>query len=149
MRVVLQRVKQARVEVDGQIVGSIGHGLLIFVGIAKSDVQSDAEYLADKTASLRIFSDDNGKMNRNILEAGGSILVVSQFTLYGDTKKGRRPGFDLAAPPEQARALYEYFIKALQARNLTVQTGIFQARMLVHLTNDGPVTFLCDSEKTF
>jgi D-tyrosyl-tRNA(Tyr) deacylase len=146
---VLQRVKEARVEVEDRVVGDIGPGLVVFVGIAKSDVRADADYLVDKAISLRIFPDDSGKMNRNIVEAGGSLLVVSQFTLYGDSRKGRRPGFDRAAGPEQARALYEYFVEAARSRKVPVQTGIFQALMSVQLVNDGPVTIICDSEKTF
>ena len=148
MRLVLQRVKEARVEVEGRVVGTIGAGLVALVGIAKPDVRRDADYLADKTISLRIFPDESGKMNRDIVETGGELLVVSQFTLYADSRKGRRPGFDRAAEPAQARALYEYFVEAIRARNIPVQTGIFQALMSVHLVNDGPLTILCDSEKT-
>jgi len=146
---VLQRVKEARVEVEGRVVGAIGPGLVALVGIARSDVRADADYLVDKAISLRIFPDECGKMNRNVVEAGGGLLVVSQFTLYGDTRKGRRPGFDHAAGPELARALYEYFVEAARARKVPVQTGVFQALMSVHLVNDGPVTIICDSEKTF
>lgn len=146
---ILQRVKEARVEVEGRVVGEIGAGLLAFVGIAKSDVRADADYLANKAISLRIFPDEDGKMNRNVVEAGGSLLVVSQFTLYADTKKGRRPSFDLAAPPDQARVLYEYFIQTVRTRHVPVETGVFQASMSVLLRNDGPVTLICDSEKTF
>ena len=146
---VLQRVRKARVEVEDRVVGEIGPGLVVFVGIARSDVQADADYLVDKAISLRIFPDESGKMNRNIVEAGGSLLVVSQFTLYGNSRKGRRPGFDRAAGPEQARALYEYFVEASRSRKVSVQTGVFQALMSVHLVNDGPVTIICDSEKTF
>lgn len=145
---VLQRVKEARVEVEGRVVGAIGPGLVALVGIARSDVRADADYLVDKALSLRIFPDECGKMNRNVVEAGGGFLVVSQFTLYGDTRKGRRPGFDRAADPELARALYEYFVEAARARKVSVQTGVFQALMSVHLVNDGPVTIICDSEKT-
>jgi D-tyrosyl-tRNA(Tyr) deacylase len=149
MRMVLQRVKEARVEVENRVVGAIGPGLLVLLGIARSDVRSDADYLADKTISLRIFPDDRGKMNRNIAETGGSLLVVSQFTLYADSRKGRRPGFDRAADPEQALVLYEYFVDTIRARKVPVETGIFQAAMSVHLVNDGPVTIICDSEKKF
>ena len=149
MRMILQRVKEARVEVEGRVVGEIGAGLLAFVGIAKSDVRADADYLADKAISLRIFPDEDGKMNRNVVEAGGSLLVVSQFTLYADTRRGRRPSFDLAAPPDQARVLYEYFIQTVRTRHVPVETGVFQASMSVLLRNDGPVTLICDSEKTF
>jgi len=146
MRVVLQRVTEARVKVEGQVVGSIGPGLVALLGIARTDTRSDAEYLADKVAGLRIFPDEEGKMNRSLKDTGGSLLVVSQFTLYGDCRKGRRPSFDLAAPPEQARALYEYFLQSARARNVPVEAGVFQAMMAVHLVNDGPVTIICDSQ---
>ena len=145
MRLVLQRVKEAHVDVAGVTVGSISTGLLILIGVTSTDTQQDAEYLADKVIYLRIFPDAEGRMNRSILEVGGSLLVVSQFTLYGDCKKGRRPSFDRAAPPEQARQLYEYFVERLTSRNIIVQTGVFQAEMQIHLVNDGPVTFVLDS----
>jgi D-tyrosyl-tRNA(Tyr) deacylase len=145
MRVVLQRVKEAHVDVAGATVGSISTGLLILVGVTSTDTRQDADYLANKIIYLRIFPDDEHRMNRSILEVGGSLLVVSQFTLYGDCRKGRRPSFDQAAPPEQARQLYEYFIERLSSRNIIVQTGVFQAEMQVHLVNDGPVTFVLDS----
>ena len=145
MRLVLQRVKQAHVEVAGATVGSISTGLLILLGVTSTDRPQDAEYLADKVIYLRIFPDDERRMNRSILDVGGSLLVVSQFTLYGDCRKGRRPSFDQAAPPEQARQLYEYFVERLTSRNINVQTGVFQAEMQVHLVNDGPVTFVLDS----
>jgi D-tyrosyl-tRNA(Tyr) deacylase len=145
VRLVLQRVKEARVDVDGKTVGSISNGLLILLGVASTDTRKDVDYLADKVINLRIFPDAERRMNRSILEVGGSLLVVSQFTLYGDCNKGRRPSFDQAAPPEQARALYEYFIERLTSRNIIVQTGVFQAEMQVHLVNDGPVTFVLDS----
>jgi D-tyrosyl-tRNA(Tyr) deacylase len=145
MRLVLQRVKEARVEVSGSTVGSISTGLLILIGVAPLDTRRDADYLADKVINLRIFPDHLHRMNRSILEVGGSLLVVSQFTLYGDCRKGRRPGFDGAAPPEQARQLYEYFVEQLTSRNIVVQTGVFQAEMQVHLINEGPVTFILDS----
>jgi D-tyrosyl-tRNA(Tyr) deacylase len=145
MRVVLQRVREARVEVDGGVVGSIGVGLVVLLGIARTDTRADAEYLVDKVVGLRIFPDEAGKMNRSVREAGGSLLVVSQFTLYGDCRKGRRPSFDLAAAPDQARALYEYFLEAVRARGIPVQAGIFQAMMALHLINDGPVTIILDS----
>ena len=125
--------------------GSISTGLLILVGVTSTDTRQDADYLANKIISLRIFPDDEHRMNRSILEVGGSLLVVSQFTLYGDCRKGRRPSFDQAAPPEQARQLYEYFIERLSSRNIIVQTGVFQAEMQIHLVNDGPVTFVLDS----
>jgi D-tyrosyl-tRNA(Tyr) deacylase len=145
MRVVLQRVKEAHVDVAGETVGSISNGLLILLGVATADSKQDVEYLADKIINLRIFPDDARRMNRSILEVGGGLLVVSQFTLYGDCKKGRRPSFDQAAQPEQARELYQYFIERLSSRNIIVQSGVFQAEMEVHLVNDGPVTFVLDS----
>jgi D-aminoacyl-tRNA deacylase len=148
VRVVLQRVKTARVDVAGETVGSIGVGIAILLGVTQSDNQEDAKYLADKVVQLRIFSDEAGRMNRSLLDAGGSLLVVSQFTLYGDCRKGRRPSFDHAAPPEQARALYEYFIQHLRSSNIAVQTGVFQAEMELHLINDGPVTFILDSNRS-
>ena len=147
MRLVIQRVREARVEVDGRPTGSIAQGLLVLVAVARTDTPADADYLAEKLLSLRIFSDDEGKMNRSVAEIGGSLLVVSNFTLYGDCSKGRRPGFDVAAPPEQARALYEYFLEKLRSSEVPVETGIFQASMAVHLVNDGPVTLLCESKK--
>jgi D-tyrosyl-tRNA(Tyr) deacylase len=147
MRVVIQRVSRARVKVDGRTVGTIESGLLVFLGVARSDTRADADYLADKVTGLRIFADEAGKMNRSALETGGALLVVSQFTLYGDCRRGRRPGFDAAAPAEQARALYEYFVEACRGRGARVETGIFQASMAVELTNDGPVTIICDSDK--
>jgi D-tyrosyl-tRNA(Tyr) deacylase len=145
MRVVIQRVRQARVEVDGQVTGSIGTGLLVLLGIAKTDLERDAEYLIEKVLHLRIFPDNDGKMNRNVAEAGGSLLVVSQFTLYGDCRKGRRPSFDLAASPREAFDLYQYFITPARKSQVTVETGVFQASMQVCLINDGPVTLICDS----
>jgi len=145
MRAVLQRVRQARVEVEGQVVGSIGRGLVVLLGIARTDTPADADYLAEKILGLRIFPDEEGKMNRGLTDIGGSLLVISQFTLYGDTRKGRRPSFDQAAPPEQARGLYEYFLEAVRARAVPCQAGIFQAMMDVHLINEGPVTIICES----
>lgn len=145
MRVVIQRVRQARVEVDGQVAGAIGAGLLVLLGIAKTDSEKQAEYLIEKVLHIRIFPDGDGKMNRNVGEAGGSLLVVSQFTLYGDCRKGRRPSFDLAASPEDASRLYEYFVNLARQSNLPVETGVFQASMQVYLVNDGPVTIICDS----
>ena len=144
MRAVVQRVTRARVEVDGAVVGEIGPGLLVLLGVAKSDTLADAEFLATKIAGLRVFADDAGKMNRSVVEAGGALLVVSQFTLYGDTRKGRRPSFDMAAPPEQARALYEHFAGSARRLGLPVETGKFQAMMAVSLTNDGPVTLIVE-----
>jgi D-tyrosyl-tRNA(Tyr) deacylase len=145
MRVVIQRVREARVEVDAKVTGSIGVGLLVLLGIAKTDSEKDAEYLSEKVLALRIFPDTAGKMNRSLLEAGGSLLVVSQFTLYGDCKKGRRPSFDLAASPSGAARLYQYFVDTTRRSGVRVETGIFQAPMEVHLVNDGPVTLICDS----
>jgi D-tyrosyl-tRNA(Tyr) deacylase len=145
MRIVLQRVREASVEVAGETVGSIGCGLLLLLGITHADTTAQADFLAAKIAGLRIFSDEEGKMNRSVKDAAGSILVVSQFTLYGDTRKGRRPSFDAAAPPDQARTLYEYFVGRLRAEGLEVSTGVFQATMQVKLINDGPVTFIVEA----
>jgi len=145
MRVVLQRVKEAHVTIDGATVGSIGAGLVVLVGVTSPDTRDDADYLCEKIVNLRIFPDEAGKMNRSLLETGGSLLVVSQFTLYGDCRKGRRPSFDNAAPPDQARDLYDYFVERLRLRNVLVQTGVFQAEMHIHLINNGPVTFILDS----
>ncbi|MGA2325901.1 MAG: D-aminoacyl-tRNA deacylase [Bryobacteraceae bacterium] len=147
MRMVVQRVSEAHVEVGGEVVGAIGRGLLVLVGVAKPDTPADADYLADKVSGLRIFPDQDGKMNRSVLEAGGALLVISQFTLYGDCRKGRRPSFDMAAGAEQARTLYERFLDACRARSVPVQSGVFQASMAVHLVNDGPVTIICESAR--
>jgi D-tyrosyl-tRNA(Tyr) deacylase len=149
MRAVLQRVSEARVRVNGKIVGEIGRGLLVLLGVGQGDGEADARFLAEKTAGLRIFEDAQGKMNLSVEETGGAVLVVSQFTLYGDCRQGRRPGFSAAAPPELADALYRQFVDGLQKRGLPVATGIFQAEMAVELVNDGPVTFLLDSRKEF
>ena len=145
MRAVIQRVSQARVEVDGRVAGEISGGLVVLLAVESADSERDADYLVNKIIDLRIFEDENGKMNRSVAETGGSLLVISQFTLYGDTRKGRRPSFDRAAKAEQARNLYEYFVQQARARNLAVETGVFQATMSVHLTNEGPVTLICDS----
>jgi D-tyrosyl-tRNA(Tyr) deacylase len=145
MRVVIQRVTYAKVEVDGTIRGEIGPGALVLVGVARTDRTEDAEFLASKTVHLRIFNDDGGKMNRSLLETGGAMLAVSQFTLYGDCRKGRRPGFDDAAPAEQARQLYEHFVAAARRLGVRVETGVFQAHMSVTLVNDGPVTLIVES----
>lgn len=144
MRILLQRVKNAAVAVDGRTVAEIRQGLLIFIGIFKNDNKNQADYLAHKTANLRIFEDGNGKMNLSVKDRGGSALVVSQFTLAGDTSGGNRPGFEQAALPADAKPLYEYFIRKLQEEGIEVKTGIFQADMAVSLTNDGPVTFVLD-----
>jgi D-aminoacyl-tRNA deacylase len=145
MRLVLQRVSEASVTVGGITVGSIRAGLVVLAGMAKSDTESEVDYLSDKVMGLRIFPDSAGKMNRNIVDAGGSLLVVSQFTLYGDCRKGRRPSFDEAAPPERAQALYDYFVERLRGGPVAVETGVFQASMEVHLVNQGPVTILMDT----
>ena len=149
MRGVVQRVHSARVTVGGETAGEIAAGLLLFVGVANDDGPADVEYIASKTRELRIFADGEGRMNRSIAEAGGSILVVSQFTLQGDCRKGRRPSFDGAAPGPLARALYEDVVRRLRDSGLSVSTGVFQADMDVELVNHGPVTVLLDSRKTF
>lgn len=149
MRAVVQRVSRARVTVDGGVTGEIERGFLVLVGIARSDGPEDANYLAEKISNLRIFEDETGKMNRALAEVSGKILAISQFTLYGDCRKGRRPSFDEAAPAEQGRALYETFLRKLTARGVAVETGIFQARMQVESVNDGPVTLLLDSSRLF
>jgi D-aminoacyl-tRNA deacylase len=146
VRLLIQRVKEAKVTVNGSTTGSIRSGLLVLIGISREDTTADADYMLDKLLGLRIFPDDSGKMNRNIGEAGGALLLVSQFTLYGDCRKGRRPSFDRAASPEQAQRLYEYFVAAAKRGSVPVETGIFQATMEVHLINDGPVTILLDSD---
>jgi D-tyrosyl-tRNA(Tyr) deacylase len=145
MRIVLQRAKESSVEVEGRVTGQIVSGLVVFLGIGKEDTPADAEYLVDKILGLRIFEDPQGKMNFNVKDTQGSLLVISQFTLYGDVRKGRRPSFDQAAPAPEARVLYEYFIQTARARGVAVETGVFQASMTVRLVNDGPVTILCDS----
>ena len=143
MRVLLQRVRKASVSVGGETVGSIGHGVLLFVGVTHGDARADADWLAKKAAGLRIFEDDEGRMNRSLLDVGGDALVVSQFTLYADCRKGRRPGFDAAGDPSVANELYEYFAERLKAEGVArVATGRFGADMLVSLENDGPATFL-------
>ncbi len=146
MRLVLQRVKQASVEIESKVVGQIGPGLLVLVGVGKGDSERDVTFLADRLLGLRIFEDTAGKMNLSVRDVNGGILVVSQFTLYGSTLKGRRPGFDAAAPPDQARVLYELFLQELRRSGLKVESGIFGARMKVSLVNDGPVTFILESE---
>ena len=145
MRLVIQRVSKASVQVNEATTGSIGGGLLVLVGIAKGDTQQDSQYLLDKLLGLRIFPDENGKMNRNIQQAGGSLLIVSQFTLYADCRKGRRPSFDRAASADDAQALYNYFLESARRGPVPVESGIFQATMQIHLVNEGPVTILMDS----
>lgn len=149
MRVVIQRVTAARVRVGEGVVGEIGPGLLVLLGVARGDGPKDVEYIAGKLRDVRVFEDDQGRMNRSVVEAGGRLLVVSQFTLYGDVRKGRRPSFDQAAPPEMARQLYEDVVRRLREQGLTVETGAFQAHMQVELINDGPVTIMLDSARTF
>jgi len=145
MRLVIQRVREARVTVNDGVTGSIRTGLLVFLGVSRTDTVEDADYLTGKLLGLRIFPDEEGKMNRNVQEAGGSLLIVSQFTLYGDCRKGRRPSFDQAAPPDQAQDLYNYFVESAKRGPVPVETGVFQAIMQVHIVNDGPVTILIDS----
>ena len=149
MRAVLQRVTRASVRVEGRTVGEIGPGLLALVGVARDDEERDAVYLVEKVLNLRVFEDAEGRMNLSLAEAGGALLAVSQFTLYGDARKGRRPSWFDAAPPEAARALYEFFVAEARARGARVETGSFQAMMEVELVNDGPVTILLDSRKQF
>jgi D-tyrosyl-tRNA(Tyr) deacylase len=148
VRGVIQRVSRASVSVDGRVAGKIGAGLLILLGVRRTDNPEAAAYLAEKIVNLRIFSDSAGKMNLSLLDIGGSALVVSQFTLYGDTRGGRRPSYIEAARPEEASRLYEEFIRSVRALGVPVGTGVFQAHMEVELVNDGPVTILLDSEKT-
>ena len=149
MRAIVQRVKESNVEVKKSTIGAIGHGLLIFLGVGEGDEEKDCEYLANKIANLRVFSDEKGFMNLSLLETGGAALVVSQFTLWGDCRKGRRPSFAHAAKPVKAKRLYEKFIEMLRGKGLEVSTGQFQAMMNVHIINDGPVTLMLDSEKNF
>jgi D-tyrosyl-tRNA(Tyr) deacylase len=148
MRAVVQRVKRASVEVEGRVTGSIGHGLLVFLGIEEPDTAEDVKYICDKVANLRVFEDEEGKMNRSVLDLGGAVLLVSQFTLYGDARHGRRPSFSKAARPETAIPLYKQAVAALRDM-LPVETGEFQAMMEVSLINDGPVTILLDSKRMF
>jgi len=149
MRAVVQRVSRARVTVKDWTSGEIGHGLLVLLGVGHGDTEADAVYLAEKVAGLRVFEDEDGKMNRSAQDVGGSVLAVSQFTLYGDARRGKRPSFDGAAPPEQARRLYELFVERVQALGLRCETGRFQEMMQVELVNEGPVTILLDSGKAF
>ena len=149
MRAVVQRVTRASVKVNEEFTGSIAEGLLVLLGIAQDDAESDADYLAAKIAGLRIFEDQDGKMNRSVVDIGGAVLAVSQFTLFGDVRRGKRPSFDAAARPERAQALYEYFVERIRALGLQCETGRFQATMEVELINQGPVTILLDSRKLF
>jgi D-tyrosyl-tRNA(Tyr) deacylase len=149
MRAVVQRVSRAQVRVGDEIAGDIGPGLLVLLGVGDGDTFADADYLAEKIAGLRIFEDEHGKMNLGLTEIAGSVLAVSQFTLYGDVRRGKRPSFDAAAPPEKARTLYEYFVERIRLAGLPCETGRFQEMMQVELVNDGPVTILLDSSRAF
>jgi D-tyrosyl-tRNA(Tyr) deacylase len=149
MRAVIERVSRCRVLVEGKVVGEIGGGLLVLLGVNKTDNEAAADYLAEKVLGLRIFEDAEGKMNISVQDSGGAMLVVSQFTLYGDVRRGKRPSFDAAARPEEAKRLYEYFVEKIRAAGLRCETGVFQAMMDVELVNAGPVTILLDSEKLF
>lgn len=149
LRSVVQRVTRASVRVEGETVGKIGAGLLILFGVGENDAPSDLEWMVEKIVGLRIFEDDEGKMNRSVQDSSGEILMVSQFTLYGDCRKGKRPSFSTAAPPEQAKVLFEQAVEKVRAYGIRVETGVFQADMQVELVNDGPVTLLIDSEKKF
>lgn len=149
MRAVVQRVLRGSVTVNNEVVGKIDHGLVVLLGVGKGDTADDARYLADKICQLRIFNDELGKLNLSVQEVEGSILAISQFTLYGDCRKGRRPSYSEAAPPEEARELYETFVQLLAGNGLTVATGVFQEHMVVEIINDGPVTMLLDSKKEF
>ncbi|MEW4454180.1 D-aminoacyl-tRNA deacylase [Bremerella sp. JC817] len=147
MRGVVQRVSEAHVKVDGNIVGQIERGLMVLLGVAEGDTEADLKYLVEKTIHLRIFEDDEGKMNRSVVDIGGSILAISQFTLLGDARKGRRPSFITAARPEEANQMYQEYVRRIRDEGVLVETGIFQADMKVSLVNDGPVTLLLDSSK--
>jgi D-aminoacyl-tRNA deacylase len=149
MRAVVQRVSRAQVTVKGEITGEIGLGLLVLLGVGRDDTEADATYLAEKIAGLRVFEDELGKMNLSVQDVGGSVLAVSQFTLYGDVRRGKRPSFDAAAAPEKARQLYEFFVEQIRAAGLRCETGRFQKMMKVELVNEGPVTILLDSGKAF
>jgi D-tyrosyl-tRNA(Tyr) deacylase len=149
MRTIVQRVSRARVTVNGEVTGEIGLGVLVLLGVGAGDTRADADYLAEKTIGLRIFEDAGGKMNLSVAEVGGALLVVSQFTLYGDARRGKRPSFDGAAPPDEARELYEYFVEKVRAAGLRCATGRFQETMQVELVNEGPVTILLDSARAF
>ena len=147
MKALVQRVSQASVTVDGEVVGKIGSGLVVLIGVAAEDTEKDVSYLVDRVAQLRIFSDDAGKFNISALETGGEMLLISQFTLLADTRKGRRPSFTEAAPPQQAESLFNLFVERMRSTGLKVETGRFQAHMLVEIHNDGPVTIMLDSKE--
>lgn len=149
MRTVVQRVSRAQVSVRGEITGQIGPGLLVLIGVGRDDTEADASYLARKIAALRIFEDDSGKMKRSVLDIAGSVLTVSQFTLYADVRRGNRPSFDAAAPAEKAHQLYRFFVDQIRAAGIVCETGRFQEVMKVELTNEGPVTILLDSTRVF
>jgi D-aminoacyl-tRNA deacylase len=149
MRAVIQRVAEAKVEVDGQVIGTVGRGLLVYLGVSKEDTEADAQFMADKLVNLRIFADEAGKMNRSVIEIGGGVLLVSNFTLQGDCRKGRRPGFDAAADPPLAEPLYEKVAELIAQADIVVGKGSFGAHMQVTSSNDGPVTFLLDSKRLF
>ncbi|MBN2129211.1 MAG: D-tyrosyl-tRNA(Tyr) deacylase [Sedimentisphaerales bacterium] len=149
MRAVIQRVSQAKVQVEDEVVGQVARGLLVYLGVGKGDGEKDAEFMAEKLANLRIFADDAGKMNRSVIDVGGAVLLVSNFTLHGDCRKGRRPSFDAAGAPERAERLYERVAERIAQQGAPVQTGAFGAHMQVTSTNDGPVTFLLDTTKPF
>ena len=149
MRAVVQRVSRAKVTVNREVTGEIGRGLLVLLGVGDEDSEADAVYLAEKISGLRIFEDEDGKMNRSLLDVAGSVLAVSQFTLYGDVRRGKRPSFDAAAPPDKARQLYVFFVEQIRAAGLRCETGRFQEMMQVELVNEGPVTILLDSSKEF
>ena len=149
MRAIVQRVSRAKVTVNGETTGGISLGLLVLLGVGRGDGEADASYLAEKIVGLRVFEDDEGKMNRSVKEVGGGVLAVSQFTLYGDVRRGKRPSFDEAAAPEEARRLYEFFVERVRAAGLRCETGRFQEMMTVELANEGPVTILLDSKKSF
>lgn len=149
MRAVIQRVLESSVRVDGQVVGEIGKGIMVLLGVEEGDTEKEAQYIADKIIGLRIFEDEEGKMNHSLQEVGGELLAISQFTLLGDARKGRRPSYSNAARPEEANRLYEFFVEKVKATGTKVEKGVFQADMKVALINDGPVTILLDSQKVF
>lgn len=149
MRAIVQRVLRGSVTVNNEIVGQIDHGLVVLLGVGQGDSPEDAHYLADKISQLRIFDDEQGKLNLSLQDVGGGVLAISQFTLYGDCRKGRRPSYSEAAPPAEARGLYQVFVQRLKANGLTTATGVFQEHMVVEIINDGPVTLMLDSRRNF